>query len=332
MHAHQGAKANRGDRLARAAEVIRVEARTIERLIERLDGRFEEAVDRILACQGLVIVTGMGKAGLVGAKISATLASTGTPSISLHPTEAMHGDLGRIRPDDVLLVLSNSGETDELKGLLPHVRRIGAAILVLTGGNDSSLVRLADCVLDIGRVDEACPLGLAPTASTSAMMALGDALAMVVSAERGFSREDYARYHPAGALGRRLMRVREIMRTGEELPLVQLGTRVLDVILTMSRTKGRPGAALIVDPGRRLLGIFTDGDLRRLLERGSAQLEQPVDACMGKEPKTVRPEALVEEAEQQLRAHRIDQIAVVDEAGLAVGLLDVQDLLDTRIG
>jgi arabinose-5-phosphate isomerase len=323
---------HRGDRLARAAEVIRLEAQTIAGLIERLDGRFDEAVDRILACRGLVIVTGMGKAGLVGAKLSATLASTGTPSIALHPVEAMHGDLGRIRPDDVVLVLTNSGQTDELKELLPHVRRIGAAILTITGDTDSSIAKLSDCVLDLGRMDEACPLGLAPTASTSAMMALGDALAMVVLAERGFSREDYARYHPSGSLGRRLMRVEEIMRTGKELPLVALGTRVVDVILTMSRTPGRPGAALIVDGGQRLAGIFTDGDLRRLLERGIAQLEQPVDAFMGRSPKSIEPQAFVDDAERLLREHKIDQIAVVDPAGKAVGLVDVQDLLDTRVG
>jgi arabinose-5-phosphate isomerase len=244
----------------------------------------------------------------------------------------MHGDLGRIRPDDVVLVLTNSGQTDELKNLLPHVRRIGAAILTITGDTDSSIAKLSDCVLDLGRTDEACPLGLAPTASTSAMMALGDALAMVVLAERGFSREDYARYHPSGSLGRRLMRVEEIMRTGKELPLVPLGTRVVDVILTMSRTTGRPGAALIVDREQRLAGIFTDGDLRRLLERGIAQLEQPVDSFMGRAPKTIGPEAFVDDAERLLREHKIDQIAVVDARGKAVGLLDVQDLLDTRVG
>ncbi|NOT31308.1 MAG: KpsF/GutQ family sugar-phosphate isomerase [Planctomycetes bacterium] len=326
------AGAHKGDRLARAAEVIRLEAETIAGLIERLDGRFDEAVERILACRGLVIVTGMGKAGLVGAKLSATLASTGTPSIALHPVEAMHGDLGRIRPDDVVLVLSNSGQTDELKNLLPHVRRIGAAILTITGDTDSSIAKLSDCVLDLGHLDEACPLGLAPTASTSAMMALGDALAMVVLAERGFSREDYARYHPSGSLGRRLMRVNEIMRTGKELPLVPLGTRVVDVILIMSRTTGRPGAALIVDGAQRLAGIFTDGDLRRLLERGIAQLEQPVDGFMGKAPKTIDPQAFVDDAERLLREHKIDQIAVVDGAGKAVGLVDVQDLLATRVG
>jgi len=326
------AKANRGDRLSRAAEVIRLEADTIARLIDHLDGRFEEAVERIVGCRGLVVVTGMGKAGLVGAKLSATLASTGTPSIALHPTEAMHGDMGRIRPDDVLVVLTHSGRTEELKSLLPHVRRIGAAIVTITGDVDSSVAKLSDCVLELGEVDEACPLGLAHTGSTSAIMALGDALAMVVSAERGFSREDYARYHPGGSLGRRLMRVREIMRTEGELPLVPLGTRVRDVILTMSRTKGRPGAALVVDGEQRLAGIFTDGDLRRLLEVGSAELERPVDAFMGRDPKTVAPDALVDDAEYLLRAHKIDQIAVVDTTGKAVGLLDVQDLLDTRVG
>jgi len=326
------AGAKRGDRIARAAEVIRLEADTIAGLIGRLDGRFEEAVERILACKGQVIVTGMGKAGLVGAKISATLASTGTPSLALHPTEAMHGDLGRIRPDDVVLVLTNSGQTDELKQLLPHVRRIGAAILSMTSAPESSVARLSDCVLDLGPVDEACPLGLAPTASTSAMMAMGDALAMVVSAERGFSREDYARYHPSGSLGRKLMKVGEIMRTGAELPLVPLGTRVIEVVMTMSRTKGRPGAALIVERDQKLAGIFTDGDLRRALEKGSAQMELAVDGFMGRHPKSIRPEAFVDDAERLLREHKIDQIAIVDGDGRAVGLLDVQDLLDTRVG
>lgn len=326
------AGSKRGDRLARAAEVIRLEADTIAGLIGRLDGRFEEAVERILACKGQVVVTGMGKAGLVGAKISATLASTGTPSLALHPTEAMHGDLGRIRPDDVVLVLTNSGETDELKQLLPHVRRIGAAILSMTSAPESSVARLSDCVLDLGPVDEACPLGLAPTASTSAMIAMGDALAMVVSAERGFSREDYARYHPSGSLGRKLMKVHEIMRTGAELPLVPVGTRVIEVVMTMSRTKGRPGAALIVERGQKLAGIFTDGDLRRALEKGSPQMELAVDGFMGKNPKTIRPDAFVDDAERLLREHKIDQIAVVDADGRAVGLVDVQDLLDTRVG
>ena len=318
-------------RISRAAEVIRLEARTIANLEQLLDARFLDAVDRIVACQGMLVVTGMGKAGLVGAKISATFASTGTPSHSLHPAEAMHGDLGRIRATDLILALSNSGETEEIKALIPRARSIGAGVIAMTGGPDSTLGRLADCVLDIGRVDEACPLGLAPTASTSAMLALGDALAMVVLAERGFSREDYARYHPLGSLGRRLMKVREVMRQGEELPLVPSGTRVTSVLLTMSRTKGRPGAALVVAPDGRLAGLFTDGDLRRLLEQGGvSRLESPVDEFMTRSPKVAHPDQLLEEAERLLRDFKKDQVPVVDDSGRPVGLLDVQDVLTAK--
>lgn len=326
------------ERLARAAEVIRLEAQTISNLEDLLDESFLRAVEVIVGCQGMVVVTGMGKAGLVGAKVSATLASTGTPSMSLHPAEALHGDLGRIRPADVVLALSNSGETVEFRTLLPRVKAIGAAVIAMTGAPGSTLARHADHVLDIGRVDEACPLGLAPTASTSAMLALGDALAMVVQSERGFSREDYARFHPSGALGRKLMRVHEVMRQGKELPLAPLGSKVSEVILTMSRTPGRPGAALVVEPedgspaAGRLVGIFTDGDLRRLLETsGSAGLDQPVDEFMGRDPKSVGPDQLVEEAERVLRERKVDQLAVVEESGRPVGLVDVQDILTTRV-
>lgn len=322
---------SKAQRLEQAREVIGLEARTIEALVDHLEPGFDEAVSSILASEGMLIVTGVGKARLVGSKLSATFASTGTPSIALHPTEALHGDLGRIRARDVVLVLSNSGETEEVKSLLPHVRRIGAVVIGMTGKSGSSLAQLSDVVLNIGPVDEACPLGLAPTASTSAMMALGDALAMVVSSARGFSREDYARYHPGGSLGRKLMRVGEVMRQGIELPLVKERTSVTEVLLTMSRTPGRPGAALMVDADGKLEGIFTDGDLRRLLESGkTADLNQPVRGCMGANPKSVSPGALVEDAERMLRENKIDQIAVVDDAGRAVGLLDVQDLLDTR--
>jgi arabinose-5-phosphate isomerase len=322
----------RAERLAHAIEVIQLEARTIAGLEPLQGAGFLRAVDLLLACEGLVVVTGMGKAGLIGNKLSATLASTGTPSIALHPAEALHGDLGRIRKTDVVLALSNSGETDELKALVPRVRRIGAAVIAMTGRPDSTLGRLADVLLDIGRVDEACPLGLAPTASTSAMLALGDALAMVVQKERGFSREDYALFHPSGSLGRALMRVDEVMRKGEKLPLALSGASVRDVILTMSRTIGRPGAALVVGDGGELVGIFTDGDLRRLLEQGRLEsLDQPIDSCMGRDPKTVAPDALVVDAERLLRQHEVDQIPVLDEERRPVGLLDVQDLLHTRL-
>ncbi len=327
----------RGDeatRLACAREVFRVEAHAIETLGGLLDGAFGAAVDLILASTGNLVVTGLGKAGLIGQKISATFASTGTPSIFLHPTEALHGDLGRIRPKDVLLALSNSGETLEIKHVVPLAKKFGAAVIALTGGRDSSLASLADCVLDIGRPGEACPLGLAPTATTAAMLALGDALAVVVQTERRFSRENYALFHPAGSLGRRLMRVSEIMRQGSELPLAKRDLSVREVLLVMSETPGRPGAALIVDEEGRLTGIFTDGDFRRLLGRGrdaGAQLERPIAEVMGRDPVTIGPDQLVEEAQRLLRERRKDQLPVLDADRHPIGLVDVQDLLDVKL-
>jgi len=319
-------------RLARAAEVLRLEARTIANLEARLDARFARAVDLVLACQGLVVVSGVGKAGLVGQKLSATLASTGTPSIFLHPTEALHGDLGRIRAQDLVLAISNSGESAELNALIGPLRKIGASILALTGGGESTLAHHADCVIDIGRVEEACPLKLAPTASTSALLALGDALAMVVLQERNFSREDYALFHPGGTLGRKLLRIKEVMRKGEQLPLVPSGTRLVEVVRVMNRTPGRPGVALVTGEAGVLVGIFTHGDLARLLERSpTITADDAVDLHMGKNPKTIGPEQLVEEAQHVLHEFRIDQIAVLDQARRPIGLLDVQDLLDVRI-
>lgn len=319
-------------RLARAAEVIRLEAATIERLEALLDERFSKAVDFILASRGQLVVTGMGKAGLVGQKISATMASTGTPSFYLHPAEALHGDLGRLRPGDVLLALSNSGETGEVNAVIPVARKIGAQVIALTGRPNSTLGRLADTVLEIGDIVEACPHKLAPTASTSAMLALGDALAMVVLGERAFTREDYALFHPSGSLGRRLMRVSEIMRQGEELPLVKHDARIDSVLITMTHTPGRPGAALVVDETGKLVGIFTDGHVRRMLETGDLKhMHAPVSEFMGTDPKTIGPDALVEEAQRLLQEFHIDQVPVLDDSGCAVGLLDVQDLLDIRI-
>jgi len=319
-------------RLARAAEVIRLEADAIGRLEQLLDENFSQAVDAILASPGQLVVTGMGKAGLVGQKISATLASTGTPSFYLHPAEALHGDLGRLRPGDVLLALSNSGETAEVNAVVPAARKIGAEVIAMTGKPESTLGRLATMTLDIGRVEEACPLKLAPTTSTSAMLALGDALAMVVLSERGFDREDYALFHPAGSLGRRLLRVSEVMRKDEELPLVAAGTHITEVLITMSHTPGRPGAALVTQEDGKLIGIFTDGHVRRLLETGETdRLHAPVSEFMGIDPKTIHPDALVEEAQRLLQEHHIDQVPVLDDEGCPVGLLDVQDLLDIRI-
>ena len=319
-------------RLSRAAEVIRLEARTIAGLEQRLGDGFLRAVDMVLACEGLVVVAGVGKAGLVGQKISATFASTGTPSLFLHPTEALHGDLGRIRARDLLFAVSNSGESGETNALIAPARKLGSRVLAMTGAADSTLGRLSDCVLDIGPVEEACPMKLAPTASTSAMLALGDALAMVVLQERSFGREDYALFHPAGILGRKLMRVSEVMRKGEQLPIAKSGSTLREVVLVMNRTPGRPGAALVVDANGRLAGIFTHGDLARLLEDGRAlDMRAPVDEFMGKNPKTIGEDRLVEEAQHLLAGHRIDQIPVIDAERRPVGLLDVQDLLDVRL-
>lgn len=319
-------------RIQRAAEVLRHEARAIAGLESRLGPSFETAVDLVLGCTGMVVVTGMGKAGLVGAKISATLASTGTPSLTLHPGEALHGDLGRIRAQDLVLALSNSGETAEIKALLPAAKRIGAQVLAITESANSTLGRFADAVLELGPVSEACPLGLAPTTSTSAMLALGDALSMVVSEERGFSTSDFARFHPAGSLGRRLMQVREVMRTGPQVAIIGESATLADVLELGSRTKGRPGATLIVDSGGQLTGIFTDGDMRRMLETiESGPRKAPIAPYMGRSPRFVRPDQLVDEALAALRTNKIDQLAVLDDQRRPIGLLDVQDVLDVQV-
>jgi arabinose-5-phosphate isomerase len=251
--------------------------------------------------------------------------------MTLHPGEALHGDLGRLRPEDLLLCLSNSGETAELRALVPAARRVGVKVLAMTERRTSTLGRLADQVLELGPVGEACPLGLAPTASTSAMLALGDALAMVVLAERGFSREDYARYHPGGSLGRKLARVSEFMRTGEQLPIASESATFGEVLTVAHRTPGRPGAVLLLSKEGLLTGIFTDGDMRRLLLAVDRPRDVPIAEHMGRSPKTIRPEQLVEEALHVLHRHKIDQLAVVDGEGRPVGLLDVQDVLDLQL-
>lgn len=322
---------------ARGALVLRLESEAIARLAERFDGGaaaapFEDAVRCVLACSGQVVVTGMGKAGIVGQKISATLASTGTPSFFLHPAEALHGDLGRLRPGDVVLALSNSGETGEVNQVMAATRKQGLPLIAMTGRADSTLARHADHLLDIGRVEEACPLKLAPTASTTVMLALGDALAMAVLEEREFGPRDYALFHPAGSLGRRLLRVDEVMRQGDALPIVRSGTSVADALIQTSKTRGRPGAALVVDADGVLAGIFTDGDLRRLLEGGEfARLEQPIDQFMAAEPKVLFPADLAVDAHRLLRENRIDNAPVIDADRRPVGLVDVQDLIEVGI-
>ena len=314
-----------------AREVIRAEAEALAQLPARLNGAFARAVDMVLACPGRVVVTGMGKPGFIAQKISATFASTGTPSLYLHPAEALHGDLGRLVPGDLVLALSNSGETDELIRLLPAIRRLGAPIVAMTSGTRSTLADRADVVLEIGPVPEACPLGLAPTASTVALLAIGDALAMAVQHRRGFSPEQSASLHPGGALGRQLLRVRDVMRTGARNPTVRSDASLRETAAVMTRTEGRPGAASVVNAEGKLIGIFTDGDLRRLVQRGEVDFSRPVSAVMGKSPRTVGPDDLATSAAGMLRDSQVDQLPVVDDGGRPVGLLDVQDLLAARL-
>jgi arabinose-5-phosphate isomerase len=312
-----------------AKEVLHEEASALHVAAERIDGVFAQAVRLIARGKGRLVVTGMGKAGFVAQKVSATFASTGTPSLFLHPADALHGDLGRITASDLVLALSSSGETDEIVRLLGPVKRVGARILAVTAEKSSTLGREADLVLETGPCEEAGH-GLAPTTSTTLMLGLGDALAMAVQKLRGFTADEFHRNHPGGSLGKKLSRVGEVMRKGEMVPIVARRARLAEVIAVMTRTPGRPGAATVVDAKGRLVGMFTDGDLRRLIELGRFDLEAQVDAVMTRSPKTVRPEAQVSDAALLLREHHVDQVPVVDLAGRPVGLLDVQDLLAQR--
>ncbi|MBM7113976.1 KpsF/GutQ family sugar-phosphate isomerase [Archangium primigenium] len=324
------ASAEREATLAYARSVLEAEAQAILGLMGRLDAPFLRALELVRDCAGQTVVTGIGKAGLIGQKLSATLASTGVRSIFLHPTEAAHGDLGRVSRGDVILALSNSGTTEELVRLLPSFKRLGAPVIALTGDADSPLARGADVVLDIGRIEEACPMGLVPTASTAALHALGDALTLAVLRARSFSSAEYALLHPAGKIGRAVMRVSELMRAGPANPLVRDSAKLSEAVVVMTNTPGRPGATNVVDRHGRLVGIFTDGDLRRLVEQGHTDFQRPLREVMGKRPRCVGPEVLVLEATRMMREARVDQLPVVDAEGKAVGLLDVQDLLAAR--
>ncbi len=316
------------DLQAAAIDVLKAEIAAIQSAIAQVDGRFADAARRVASCRGRVVVSGMGKSGLVGAKLSATLASTGTPSMFLHPAEAIHGDLGRVVRGDLVVALSNSGETKELTDLLPALKKIPVEIVSITGRPQSTLARHADVALSIGPVAEACPLGLAPSASTTATLALGDALALVASRLRNFSREEYAAFHPGGSLGAKLMLVREVMRTGDANPAVSESALVVELLGAI--TRARAGAASIVDKDGRLAGIFTDGDLRRHCTRGG-QLHARTGEVMTRNPYTVGPDMLAAEALGIMKSHKIDELPVVDAAGRPVGMLDVQDLLEAGI-
>lgn len=319
------------DRVLAGRRVVEAEIRALQSLVPKLDLQFAKAVETILATKGHLIVCGMGKPGFIAQKISATFASTGTPSFYLHPGEALHGDLGRVSKRDVVLLLSNSGRTEEMIRLMDPIRRIGAKTILMTGDIDSPLAERADLLLDIGKVEEACPLGLAPTASSTVLLVLGDALAMAVMESRDFGPEEWALYHPGGALGTRVMRVREVMRTGEDNPIVRQDEPLSRAVAVMTQTPGRPGATNVVDKRGRLVGIFTDGDLRRLFERSEADPERPVGEVMGKDPTTVEEGMLLGEAAKVLRDRHVDQVPVVNEKGKLVGMLDVQDLLELRV-
>lgn len=312
-------------------EVLRLEAEAILRLVERLDERFSEACRLMLTCHGRVVVTGMGKSGHIGGKIAATLASTGTPAFFLHPGEASHGDLGMITAEDVVLAISNSGETDELMTIIPLIKRLGVPLIALTGNPSSTLAKQATIHLDVGVEREACPLGLAPTCSTTAALAMGDALAIALLEARGFTADDFARAHPAGTLGRRLLlKIDDIMHTGPEIPKVLASASLSEALLEMTAKK--LGMTAIVDKRDRVLGIFTDGDLRRLLERRNVDFHTtPIGEVMTRNCKTVQPGILAVEAVKMMEENKINALLVVDEEGRLIGALNMHDLLRARV-
>lgn len=312
--------------LKKAKEVIKIEAQAINDLAKKLDNNFIKAIELIVKCQSRVIVAGMGKTGVIGRKIAATLSSTGTPSIFMHCAEALHGDLGQVTSQDVLIIISTSGETEETTRLLPLVKKIGCKTVALTGNAKSSLAKFSDIVLDISVKREGCPLGLAPMASTTATLVMGDALAACLIVRRKFKKEDFAFYHPGGALGRRLLlKVEDIMRKGNHFPKVKQNMLVKDVLLKI--THARCGSACVVDSRGKLIGIFTDGDLRRHLESDKELLLKKVKDVMTKNPSKIVLEKLAVEAFTLLQNRKIDELPVVDNKGRSVGLLDIQDLL-----
>jgi len=313
-----------------ARKVLEIEAEAIRELIPRLDESFDRAVATLLACTGRVVVTGMGKSGIIGQKISATLASTGTPSLFLHPAEAIHGDLGRIVKGDVLLAVSNSGDTEEILALVPWVKRLGSPVVALIGKPRSPLAQAADVHLDVEVRAEACPLGLAPTASTTATLAMGDALCMALLERRGFTVDDFAVLHPGGRLGKKLLRVEDLMHTGDAIPRVGPQTRMKDVLFEMTRK--RLGLTTVTEEDGTLLGIISDGDLRRQMERhGYSLLDREAAECMTKNPVLVDRRELATTALDVLESRKITSLLVTDAQGRVEGVLHLHDLWTTEM-
>lgn len=312
---------------SRVLRTLRVEARAVAQQARHVDGRFYKAAQLFKNCAGRVVVMGVGKSGLIGRKLAATLSSTGTPSIFVHPAESLHGDLGMLTRGDVAFVLSHSGETEEFKKILPLLRVRGVAIVAMTGRPQSTLGRSADVLINVSVKEEACPYNITPTASTTAMLAMGDALALLVMELKGFDKNAFARLHPGGALGKRLtLRVADIMHKGQENPVVRQEKKVHESLWVMTRT--RLGAASVVDKRGRLMGVFTDGDLRRGLQKDPDLLNKPLSRVMTRRPRTVSPDHLAADVAKLFRVHRLDNFPVVDKQGKPVGILDEKDLLE----
>ncbi|MCA8277323.1 KpsF/GutQ family sugar-phosphate isomerase [Burkholderia sp. AU30280] len=324
------AKINDDRALALARDVLDIEADAVRALRDQLDGGFVQAVALLLGCRGRVVVSGIGKSGHIARKIAATLASTGTPAFFVHPAEASHGDLGMVTSDDVFIGISYSGESEELVAILPLVKRIGAKLIAITGRAESSLGTLADVNLNAAVSKEACPMNLAPTASTTAALALGDALAVAVLDARGFGSEDFARSHPGGALGRRLLTyVRDVMRSGDDVPSVGLDATLSDALFQI--TAKRLGMTAVVDANGKVAGIFTDGDLRRVLARDGDFRTLPITDVMTRNPRTVAPDHLAVEAVELMERYRINQMLVVDADGVLIGALNMHDLFSKKV-
>jgi arabinose-5-phosphate isomerase len=313
-----------------ARKVLEIEAQAIQGLVDRIDGRFDRALDLLIACSGRVVVTGMGKSGLIGQKISATLASTGTPSLYLHPTEAIHGDLGRVVKGDVLLAISYSGTTDEILALVPQVKRLGSPIVTLTGNPKSPLAAVSDVALDVSIREEACPLGLAPTASTTAALAMGDALSMALLERRGFTVDDFAVLHPGGKLGKKLLRVEDLMHTGDSVPRVGIDTLMKDVLFEMTRK--RLGMTTVADPAGKLVGVLSDGDIRRQLEKhGYTLFERTAGECMTPTPVVIDRREMATRALDLMETRKITALVVTDGEGRIEAVVHLHDLWETEM-